>query len=158
MVECGSIILEGGSEEQKAELLVAISEGNLIFGLAQYEEDGSYLERGIAMKATPSGDGYTLSGTKWFVRDANVAHKLIVAAVIEGQGPTLFLVDAKGSGVTATKVPTVAMDNTCIVEFDKVAVSKDDIIGAVGGSGGTSQEDEDCSRAGINAGGFSEKP
>ena len=32
-----------------------------------------------------------------------------------------------------------------------------EIIGAVGGSGGTSQEDEDCSRAGINAGGFSEK-
>ena len=34
----------------------------------------------------------------------------------------------------------------------------DELVGAVGGSGGTSQEDEDCSRAGINAGGFSEKP
>ena len=32
-----------------------------------------------------------------------------------------------------------------------------EIIGAVGGSGGTAQEDEDCSRAGINAGGFSEE-
>lgn len=31
-----------------------------------------------------------------------------------------------------------------------------EIVGAVGGSGGTAQEDEDCSRAGINAGGFSE--
>ncbi len=33
-----------------------------------------------------------------------------------------------------------------------------EIIGAVGGSGGTSQEDEDCSRAGIIAAGFSEQP
>ena len=33
-----------------------------------------------------------------------------------------------------------------------------EIVGAVGGSGGTAQEDEDCSRAGIAAGGFSEKP
>ena len=31
-----------------------------------------------------------------------------------------------------------------------------EIIGAVGGSGGTAQEDEDCCRAGINAAGFSE--
>ncbi len=31
-----------------------------------------------------------------------------------------------------------------------------EIIGAVGGSGGTAQEDEDCSRAGIATGGFSE--
>ena len=30
-----------------------------------------------------------------------------------------------------------------------------EIIGAVGGSGGTAQEDEDCARAGIEAGGFS---
>lgn len=134
VVECGSIILEGGSEEQKSDLLGAIAEGSLIAGLAQYEEDGSYLEGGIAMKAAPSGDVYTLSGTKWFVRDANIAHKLIVAAQVEGQGPTLFLVDAKASGVAATKMPTVAMDNTCIVEFDQVAVSKEDIIGPVGGA------------------------
>ena len=134
VVECGSIILEGGSEEQKAELLVAISEGNLIFGLAQYEEDGSYLESGIAMKAADSGDNYTLSGTKYFVHDANIAHKLIVAAVVEGQGPTLFLVDAQDPGVSITKMPTIAMDNTCVVEIAGVAVSKADIIGPVGGA------------------------
>jgi uncharacterized protein GlcG (DUF336 family) len=31
-----------------------------------------------------------------------------------------------------------------------------ELIGAVGGSGGTGQQDEDCSRAGIKAAGFSE--
>lgn len=134
VVECGSLILEAGSEEQKVELLGAIVEGSLIIGLAQYEEEGSYLESGIAMKAAASGDGYTLSGTKYFVHDANIADKLIVAALVEGQGPTLFLVDAKGSGVTATKVPTVAMDNTCVVEFADVTVSAADVIGPVGGA------------------------
>ncbi len=134
VVECGSAILEGGSEEQKTELLGAIAEGSLIASLAQYEEDGSYLEGGIAMKAAPSGDGYTLSGTKYFARDANIAHKLIVAALVEGKGPTLFLVDAKASGVTTTKMPTIAMDNACVVELADVAVSDGDVIGPVGGA------------------------
>ena len=30
-----------------------------------------------------------------------------------------------------------------------------ELIGAVGGSGGTAQEDEDCARAGIEGAGFS---
>ena len=134
VVECGYVILDGGSEEQKTKLLGGISEGSLIAALAQYEEDGSYLERGIAMVAAATGDTYTLNGTKYFVRDANIAHKLIVAAIVEGQGPTLFLVDAQGPGVTITKMPTVAMDNTCEVVFADVAVPREDILGTVGGA------------------------
>lgn len=134
VVEFGSVILEGGSEKQKVELLGAIAEGSLIASLAQYEEEGSYLESGIAMKAAPSDDGYTLGGTKYFVRDANIAHKLIVAAVVEGKGPTLFLVDAQASRVTATKMPTIAMDNTCVVELADLRVSNEDIIGPLGGA------------------------
>lgn len=134
VVECGTAISEGGSEEQKVELLSAIAEGSLIIGLAQYEEDGSYLESGITMQAAASGEDYALSGTKYFVRDANIAHKLIVAAVVEGKGPTLFLVDAQDPGITVTKMPTVAMDNTCEVKFSNVTVFAKDIIGAQGGA------------------------
>lgn len=134
VVLCGSVILEGGSEEQKTELLGAITEGSTIMSLAQYEEDGSYLESGITMEAKASGEDYVLNGTKLFVADANIADKIIAAAVIEGQGPTLFLVDAKDSGITVTKMPSIARDNTCEVVFAKVKVPKSDIIGAPGGA------------------------
>ena len=80
VIQCGVIIMEGGAEDQKKELLPQIVEGSLIMALAQYEEDGSYLASDIEMKAEAEGDQYVLNGTKLFVMDANVAHKLIVAA------------------------------------------------------------------------------
>ena len=132
VILCGLILREGGSEEQKRDLLAKIAEGNLILALAQYEEDGSYLPSGIQMKAQVEDDHFVLSGTKMFVLDANIADGLIVAARIAHGGITLFLVDAKAQGVTCTKMPTIARDNTCEVVFDRVRVPKDDVIGTVG--------------------------
>ena len=131
VIQSGFTILEGGSEDQKKDLLAKISEGSIIMSLAQYEEEGSYRATGINMPAKSSGDGYVLNGTKMFVSDANIADKLIVAAKAD-EGITLFLVDAKASGITTTKMPTIGMDNTCEVIFKDVKVSKGDIIGAPG--------------------------
>ena len=132
VIQCGLTILEGGTEDQKKDLLSQIAEGSLIMALAQYEEEASYLSSGIQMKAEAQGDQYILNGKKMFVMDANVAHKLIVAARVGDEGVTLFLVDAKGPGIACTKMPTIGMDNTCMVIFKDVQVSKDDVIGTVG--------------------------
>ena len=132
VIQCGLIILEGGSEEQKQDLLAQISEGGVIMALAQYEEEASYLETGINMEAKADGDAYVLNGTKMFVMDANIADKLIVAARTS-KGVTLFLVDAKDPGITTTKMPTIGKDNNCEVIFKNVKVSKGDVIGPVGG-------------------------
>lgn len=132
VVQCGRLLLEGGSDEQKTELIEQIAGGTLIMSLAQYEEEGSYREAAIAMPATESGDGYELNGTKLFVMDANIANKLIVAART-GEGVTLFLVDADATGIAIEKLPTVGKDNTCVVKFSGVQVSKSDVLGTVGG-------------------------
>jgi alkylation response protein AidB-like acyl-CoA dehydrogenase len=132
VIQCGITIMEGGSDVQKKALLPKIAQGKLIMALAQYEEDGSYLEGGINMPAEPSGDDYVLNGTKLFVTDANVADRLIVAARADDAGITLFLVDAKDPGITCTKLPTIAMDNTCEVVFKDVKVAKADVIGTPG--------------------------
>jgi alkylation response protein AidB-like acyl-CoA dehydrogenase len=133
VIQCGLVVLMGGSEEQKKALLPQLSEGSLIMALAQYEEEASYLPTGIAMEAALRDGGYVLNGTKMFVMDANVADKLIVIARPDGQGPTLFLVDAKGPGVTRTKMPTIGKDNNCEVVFKDVKVTENDVIGPVGG-------------------------
>ncbi|MBW1641714.1 MAG: acyl-CoA/acyl-ACP dehydrogenase [Deltaproteobacteria bacterium] len=132
VVVCGLILLEGGSEKQKKDLLPKIASGKLIMALAQYEQEAGYAETGINMPATPSGDNYVLNGTKMFVMDANVANKMIVAANVENAGTTLFLVDAKDKGIAIRKIPTIGKDNTCEVVFDNVSVSKDNIIGKPG--------------------------
>ncbi|MBW2053406.1 MAG: acyl-CoA/acyl-ACP dehydrogenase [Deltaproteobacteria bacterium] len=132
VIQCGLIFLEGGTKEQKQEILPKIAEGSLIMALAQYEEDGSYFASDINMKAEAQGDQYVLNGTKLFVMDANVADKLIVAAKTADDEVTLFLSDANAPNLAITKMPTIGMDNNCEVVFNGVKVSTENIIGSVG--------------------------
>lgn len=132
VVQCGLTILEGGSEEQKKDLLSKVARGKLILALAQYEEEASYNASGINMPADLDGDQYVLNGTKMFVMEANIADKIIVAARIPDAGVSLFLVDAKAPGITTSKMPTIGMDNCCEVIFKDVKVSKEDLIGEPG--------------------------
>ena len=120
VIQCGIAILEGGTEEQKEDLLAQISEGSLIMALAQYEEDASVNPASLSMKAEPQGEEYLLNGTKMFVVDANIANKLLVAAHAGDKGLSLFVVDTQDPGLTITKMPTVGMDNTCEVIFKGV--------------------------------------
>lgn len=132
VIQCGLIILEGGTEEQKKELLPQIADGSLILALAQYEEDGSYLRTGIHMTAIEEGGQYVLNGTKLFVMDANVADKLIVVAKAGDDDLSLFLVDANDPGITIEKLPTIGKDNTCAVIFKDVKAPKENILGSKG--------------------------
>jgi alkylation response protein AidB-like acyl-CoA dehydrogenase len=132
VIQCGLVLMEAGSAEQKKELLPAISDGDLIMALAQYEEDGSYHVSDIVMEATSSDDGYLLNGTKLFVMNANIADKLIVAAKTGADQTSLFLTDTNTPGITINKLPTIALDNNCEVIFENVAIPKDSMIGDPG--------------------------
>lgn len=132
VVQCGLSILEGGSEDQKKDLLSRIARGKLIMALAQYEPEASYLEGGINLPAAQDGDGYVLDGTKMFVMDASIADTLLVAANVADAGVTLFLVDAGDPGVTIREMPSIGMDNCCEVAFKGVKASGADMIGAPG--------------------------
>ena len=102
----GTAINLGGTESMKAALLPGVASGELLLALA-LEESHRHDPYGIATTATPSGDGYALSGSKTFVLDGNVADRLIVAARTSGapgerHGITLFLVDANAPGIEIT--------------------------------------------------------
>ncbi|MBN1381206.1 MAG: acyl-CoA/acyl-ACP dehydrogenase [Deltaproteobacteria bacterium] len=132
IVQCGLLILEGGTEEQKNDLLSRIADGSLIMSLAQYEAETDYTYESITMKAEQKGDAYVLNGTKMFAMDANIADKLIVAAHAGAAGLSLFLVDADHPGVSITKLPYVSAENACEVIFKDVEVGSNDMIGAPG--------------------------
>lgn len=132
VVQCGAAILEAGTDAQKKELIPRIAGGQLLLALAQHENDPGYTKGCIQMEAKAQGDGYVLNGTKLFVLDANIADLLIVAAKPSDNDITLFLVDAKDPGLTISKIPTIAMDNTCEVIFKDMKVSKRDILGQAG--------------------------
>jgi len=132
VIQCGLIILEGGTEKKKKDLLGQIAEGTLIMSLAHYEEESSYHIASVNMTAEIQGDEYVLNGTKMFVMDANICNKLIVVAKTGDDGLSLFLVDADDPGLTITKIPTISRDNSCEVIFKDVKVSKEDVIGSPG--------------------------
>ncbi|MBA7505983.1 Acyl-CoA dehydrogenase [subsurface metagenome] len=127
-------ILDAGSEEQKKEFLPKIANGELIFTLALLEADGIYDASGIAVKAVPKGDDFVINGTKLFVEQAiNADYMIVVTRTKEGASPedgvTLFIVDAKTSGIHCEVIPTIGMEKLCEVSFKDVAIPKKNILG-----------------------------
>jgi alkylation response protein AidB-like acyl-CoA dehydrogenase len=134
----GQTILIGGSEDQKKTYLPKIADGSLIATLAMTEPSGRFDAEGITeVKATPTADGFRISGTKLFVPDAHIADIIVVAARTKesgdrGYGISLFLVEATSPGISTTLLKT--MDQTrkqCEVVFDNVMVGRDRLIGMI---------------------------
>jgi alkylation response protein AidB-like acyl-CoA dehydrogenase len=129
-------ILEAGTDAQKKEFLPKIARGELIITTAQLESEGTFGASGIAVKATPKGDDFTINGTKLFVEMAHVADYIIcVTMTTDGasseKGITLFIVDSKTPGIKCEVIPTIAADKLCEVHFDNVAVPKKNMLGKI---------------------------
>jgi alkylation response protein AidB-like acyl-CoA dehydrogenase len=130
---CSLPILEFGSSDQKKEILPKIAYGEKIWTLALTETSATYEPSGVALQATLDGD-YVLEGTKLFVPYANIADYMLVVARTSDkadpkEGITVFIVDAKSPGIKTEVIPTAAHDKQCEVIFDKVKVSKGNILG-----------------------------
>jgi len=130
------VVIEGGSDAQKKELLPKMAKGEYIATVAIAEAAGRFDAGGIELKAEKRGPDYTLSGEKFFVPDAQVADCIVVAARSAGSGEsgvTLLMVPAKHKGVTITQLKTVDMTRRlCHVKLDGVAVPGVNVLGKEG--------------------------
>lgn len=95
----GGLINEAGTDAQKEELLGALGEGALKVAFAAQEPGSRYDLSTPQTKASGSGDAYTVSGEKSGVLGGDSADTLIVSAIADGE-VGLFIIDAKGSGVS----------------------------------------------------------
>jgi alkylation response protein AidB-like acyl-CoA dehydrogenase len=131
-----SAIIEAGSDVQKQKFLPDIAEGKIILTLALTEPSVKYMADAITVKATPDKDAFLINGTKLFVPDAHVSDYIIcVARTKEADNPsdgvTLFIVDAKSTGIDIKPLDTHAGDKQCEVTFQNVSVPQDNILGTV---------------------------
>lgn len=139
----GLSILEAGTEAQKKDFLARIAAGGTILALAWTEPEASWGRNaweaaGITLPAVAEGSDYMLNGIKLFVHDAALADYFLcpVRTRREGRpedGITLFLVDAKSSGITSTLLRTTAGDKQYEVVFDKVRVPAANMLGSLNG-------------------------
>lgn len=136
VVNFGLPILNFGTDEQKLELLPKIAKGELIGTLALLESNPRYDPKAIEAWAYLSGDEYILSGVKLFAPYAHVADRLLVVArtsnsAVPEEGITIFIVDAKGSGVSLKPLTTIALDKQSEVRFERVRIPKGNVLGEV---------------------------
>ncbi|MQA96799.1 MAG: acyl-CoA dehydrogenase [Streptosporangiales bacterium] len=108
-----SALLTSGDEAAKKTHLPRIASGT-IATLAFTEENGRWDADSIALAARPDGDAshvnaWVLDGVKAFVPDGHIA-ELILVAGRTASGISLFAVESRADGLTATALPT--MDQT----------------------------------------------
>jgi len=128
-------IIEGGSDQQRNDILPRVASGDLIMTLAFTEPSARFDAEGVELTAKKEGNDYVLNGTKLFVSDAHVADQLVVVARTGGsgeQGLSLFLVDRSSSGISTEVLKTIASDKQCEVKFANVKVPAANLIGAEG--------------------------
>ena len=131
VVESGLLLSAAPRGARNEELLRGIAAGEKRVSLARYEADAGESEAVIAMVARREGEAFVLEGRKLFVRDAEGADFLIVAARTE-RGVTLFVVDRHAEGVAVKRMPSLARERLAEVRFAGVRVGPGAVIGEEG--------------------------
>jgi alkylation response protein AidB-like acyl-CoA dehydrogenase len=149
-----------GSPEQIDRYLRPLLRGEIRDAYAVTEAEAGSDPSRIASVAVRDGDGYRLSGEKWFVTSGDVASVIIVMAnLVDGDErlPTLFLVDADAPGVSIVDNPRFTHsypDLHPTFRFDEVVLGPEAVIGGVGGGDALQQQWFSEERLGIAAHGI----
>ncbi|MBB1053510.1 acyl-CoA dehydrogenase family protein [Dietzia sp. B44] len=101
----GQVLVNFGTDEQKAEWLERIASGEVIASFALTEDGAGSNPAGLATRAVRDGDDWVIDGTKRFITNAPVADLFVVFARTRpadagGPGIAVFLVPADAAGVT----------------------------------------------------------
>jgi alkylation response protein AidB-like acyl-CoA dehydrogenase len=149
MIITGSLLMTGGTEEQKRRFLPAIASGELLTAAAFTEPDHGSDTAGMTCRAIKDGDGYLLRGEKTWCTFANRAHILTVLArtnpdaSLRHKGLSMFLVEKEpGDGfhppeLSGSPIPTIGYKGmkSYSLGFDGYRVSADNLLGGVEGKG-----------------------
>lgn len=137
-----STIAHYGSAAQKQRHLPPAAAGTEFFSFALTEVDAGSNSFKIRTRAERQPDGeYVLTGAKAFITGAHEADFLLVVARstkfdpdTRKSGISLFIVDPKTAGVTATPMDIGVYwpDKSCVVSFDQVRVPAENLVGGEG--------------------------
>jgi alkylation response protein AidB-like acyl-CoA dehydrogenase len=128
------LLAKHGTAAQKGAVLPRVVSGECRLALAHTEEGARYQLDYVKTLARERKGGFALTGAKTVALDAPVASYLIVSAVDEASKDiTLFLVEPSAQGVELVPYRTQDGRSAADVKLQDVMVSKDNIIGEVGG-------------------------
>lgn len=101
----GQVLVNFGTDEQKAEWLGRLASGEVIASFALTEDGAGSNPAGLTTRAVREGDDWVLDGTKRFITNAPSAGLFVTfartrPADADGTGIAVFLVPADSAGVT----------------------------------------------------------
>lgn len=137
---CGTLIARYGTDEQQARWLPGLAAGTTRICFALTEPDAGSNSHQITTTARRDGDRWVLSGQKVYISGVDEADAMLVVSRTgtderTGRGQlSLFVVDTKTPGLTATPIPMeiVVPEKQFTVFFDDVAVTPDRLLGGEG--------------------------
>ena len=100
-----AISLWGDAQQQATYLPEFVGEDVPAAALAVMEPQPLFDPFDLHTKARPSKGGYVLTGVKALVPRAADAELFVIAAELDGQGPSLFIVESKTAGITLEPEP-----------------------------------------------------
>jgi len=132
----GNVVLLGGNEMQKKEILPSVAKAERVLALA-LQEAAHHAPYAVATRAESSANGYKLTGKKTFVLDGHVADQIVVVARTAGatgdrDGLSLFLVPKSARGLSVQRTIMVDGRNAANLVLEGVEVERSALIGAAG--------------------------
>ncbi len=131
VIEAGLLLLDAGSPIQRETYLPRIASGDAILTTAILETSGGLRPQEIRTTITKAGNGFTINGTKLFVRDASTAEVIIVAGRTgdDAEDVTLLIVPQNALGLTLRRMPASGGESLWQATFDNVMVDSDALVG-----------------------------
>jgi alkylation response protein AidB-like acyl-CoA dehydrogenase len=137
---CGSVIAAYGSPDLRRRWLPGLASGERRMAFALTEPDAGSNSHNVTTAARPAGDGWTISGGKYFISAADQCEAMLLVARDDGLPQagrprlSLFVVPADAPGVTIARIDTalVSPDRQYTVFLDQVQVGPDALIGVAG--------------------------
>ena len=150
-----SAIILGGTDAQKEAWLPKIAAGETVATLA-VDEGAHHRPSTVAVSASATDGGWTLSGTKTFVLEGMAAGVFVVSARTDGAvddkyGVSLFLVPADAAGVTRKALKLADSRGAANVTFDNVKLGADALLGPQNEGFDLLEQTLDRARAGLSA-------
>ena len=147
-----------GNEAQKRRFLVPLAQGKELGSFCLTEPGAGSDVAAMESKALRKGDGYLLTGRKYFIMNAPVASTLVAFAMTDKslahRGMSAFLVPRKAPGVRIGKIfdkMGIRASVTSEVVFDEVRVPKENLLGREGDGFKIAMDTLDCGRISIAA-------
>lgn len=155
---CCYPILSFGTEAQKQKYLVPLAKGEKLGAFCLSEPQAGSDATNLRTKAIKDGDDYIINGTKSWVTNGGEASVYLVVAVTGETGGkreiTAFLIDSDAEGVKVSSIEHKMgqrASQTAEMSFVDVRVSKENVLGEIGGGMKVALGSLDNGRIGIAA-------